>query len=893
MRNYILGLLLLLSSTALAHDGYLSFNDGFVSQQEFGVQKSIKEGKGYIEVTYHIAGAYIDNFKQDGAAYTKIEIPNTHTSAQKGCPELPYLTERFALASDKNVRVKVVSSTYRDYQSFNIRPSAGGYIPGQKGVAHTEGAAYRKNAFYPSQSAGLIRLDQHRSIPVATVQLQPVAYNPATKTLRCYSSITYRITYDKGTAAAPAHAQNLEVVKSMVSNPQTIDQMTAGGKTLKAGGSNAGNTENIVIVSTTQYHPAVAKLMEWKSMQGYRCTLLEREDWTTNQLLDSLQKHYQKEVPSFLTIVGDQEDVPAIYVQLNYIARDEKDSITENSWHTIYTDHYYSNSEYVLGARDSLKYEPDIVSGRISVRNLEQAQQVIGKIIKYEKTPPTASSYYQASLHCADFQNEYEKDKKKLITSNDDWLFITVSEHVKNMVENNSAAKAERIYTIGKYDEANPPLNMGDGTPFPEEYYNKPDNWKDNNKVRLDIRKSINEGKNYVLYCGHGGEDCWAAPFFNTHDIHALNASTEPTFVFGQFACLTGSFGNNEECFAEAFLRKEHGGAVGIPANSAVAWWPYAADATENLIKSIYEDGELCVAKALNNVWMQNDIKDGAYPQRLHQSTISHYFGDPTMRLYTKEPSCFSPTIRKEGNIVMVFTNEDEESKIVLTSAENPADYSKMMAVKGKKGYFYGVDYPYNITIQKDHFVPYIITSEKYIQNDTLKGENEITGYEIVAGKNVDSLKATGAVRFNNADVTFKANKSVRLKPGFSVKANNSHFVANAKGGRCNYNGTPTANTVNPKATTYIYTGPEEEEAQPTTGKSQLVYPNPTTGRITVQCEEAQSTITIRDLLGNMVRQQKNANGNVEIDLGGLPKGIYTVKIEGDEHVYTRKVVLK
>ena len=49
MRNYILGLLLLLSSTALAHDGYLSFNDGFVSQQEFGVQKSIKEGKGYIE----------------------------------------------------------------------------------------------------------------------------------------------------------------------------------------------------------------------------------------------------------------------------------------------------------------------------------------------------------------------------------------------------------------------------------------------------------------------------------------------------------------------------------------------------------------------------------------------------------------------------------------------------------------------------------------------------------------------------------------------------------------------------------------------------------------------------------------------------------------------------
>ena len=147
MRNYILGLLLLLSTTASAHDGYLSFKDGPVPLEESGVQKSIREGKGYIEVTYNIAGAYTDHFKQDGAAYTKIEIPGTHTSAQKGCPELPYLTDRFALSSGKNVKIKVISSTYKDYQSFNIRPSAGGYIPGQKGLSHSSGwtscATYR------------------------------------------------------------------------------------------------------------------------------------------------------------------------------------------------------------------------------------------------------------------------------------------------------------------------------------------------------------------------------------------------------------------------------------------------------------------------------------------------------------------------------------------------------------------------------------------------------------------------------------------------------------------------------------------------------------------------------------------------------------------------------
>ncbi len=71
------------------------------------------------------------------------------------------------------------------------------------------------------------------------------------------------------------------------------------------------------------------------------------------------------------------------------------------------------------------------------------------------------------------------------------------------------------------------------------------------------------------------------------------------------------------------------------------------------------------------------------------------------------------------------------------------------------------------------------------------------------------------------------------------------------------------------------------------------IYPNPTSGRFTIKGNEIDF-ISVYNDLGKIVY---NALGkeiqSLEIDLSDLPKGIYFIMINGNEKVYTRKIIIQ
>ncbi|WP_373520776.1 T9SS type A sorting domain-containing protein [Aquiflexum sp.] len=75
------------------------------------------------------------------------------------------------------------------------------------------------------------------------------------------------------------------------------------------------------------------------------------------------------------------------------------------------------------------------------------------------------------------------------------------------------------------------------------------------------------------------------------------------------------------------------------------------------------------------------------------------------------------------------------------------------------------------------------------------------------------------------------------------------------------------------------------------------VYPNPTQGKVNILAENQHfnnATISIYNPQGSLVYTLKNHSGrNTEIDLSGLNKGIYLVKIYNNHHVETKKIILK
>lgn len=70
------------------------------------------------------------------------------------------------------------------------------------------------------------------------------------------------------------------------------------------------------------------------------------------------------------------------------------------------------------------------------------------------------------------------------------------------------------------------------------------------------------------------------------------------------------------------------------------------------------------------------------------------------------------------------------------------------------------------------------------------------------------------------------------------------------------------------------------------------IYPNPTTGDLTISLGVKSAIVTISDMIGNVVFS-KTTSGELFVDISSYNKGIYLVKIVTENDSYTEKVVLK
>jgi hypothetical protein len=92
-----------------------------------------------------------------------------------------------------------------------------------------------------------------------------------------------------------------------------------------------------------------------------------------------------------------------------------------------------------------------------------------------------------------------------------------------------------------------------------------------NGATTAQVSQSIDSGKIFAIYSGHGSETSWAdGPVFSQSNVNALNNTIFP-FVYS-FACVTGSYHIAGECFAETWVRSPKG-AVTYWGSSVNSYW--------------------------------------------------------------------------------------------------------------------------------------------------------------------------------------------------------------------------------------------------------------------------------------------------------------------------------
>ena len=202
---------------------------------------------------------------------------------------------------------------------------------------------------------------------------------------------------------------------------------------------------------------------------------------------------------------------------------------------------------------------------------------MVDKIIRYERNPVRDAAFYDMGLHCAYFEDCFPDGTDGPGDGIEDKRFTLTSEEVRNYMLSKGKT-VNRVYFAYDYN-----YSETDNYP-PPTFWNKGEfAWGDSIPVELqrpyfawdgdsaDIVRYIDEGAFYVLYRGHGTDSTWVQPHFTGDNILSLANGDRLPVVFS-INCETGSF-QEDDCFAEVFLRKKGGGAVAVYAATEKSWY--------------------------------------------------------------------------------------------------------------------------------------------------------------------------------------------------------------------------------------------------------------------------------------------------------------------------------
>lgn len=740
-----------------------------------------------VTVTYEFKHAVVLS-DPDVADYYLWRISGFGHSVVPGEPDVPVRWDSFALPEGcASFTVSVLESACVDVP-LRLSPARAPQPEGKESPAVVPDIAPYEG-WFPREvvETGEVRVYRGRS--VAEVGVYPVRYDWKNGVVRACSKIVYRVTFGEG-GLRSAPEGRIAPDDSFLDNTTLNGNVGAAGyEMFRSAGDTGSAGKDYLILSTPEFEEAVRRLADWKRTLGFGVHTRLRGDWTPERIKSAVKEVYRF-APSlyYLLIVGDHDDVPA---------EDMARTIVNNKGYAFdyryVTDYYYG---CVDGEGDVLA---DLYRGRLPVSTAMEAVTVVDKIIRYERNPVRDAAFYDMGLHCAYFEDCFPDGTDGPGDGIEDKRFTLTSEEVRNYMLSKGKT-VNRVYFAYDYN-----YSETDNYP-PPTFWNKGEfAWGDSIPVELqrpyfawdgdsaDIVRYIDEGAFYVLYRGHGTDSTWVQPHFTGDNILSLANGDRLPVVFS-INCETGSF-QEDDCFAEVFLRKKGGGAVAVYAATEKSWPGYNDAMVIGMFDAIWPDPGVD-SKLYNFLGMTTS------PSRLRETTrlgeildqglrrmeetwgqswkgnsistqftreIFHCFGDPGMRIYTDTPTEFKK---------LSITCDVYKVRVDLGSeAGDIAFYDKLTEeirfYTGRSAEYSGDPRHVRVCVSGHNKIPFIgypvCPDTYYIQNEIVQGSKHYKSDVIRAGSQVTDDKPSGEVVFDGGEIKVSGHRLI-LDRGTTIK---------------------------------------------------------------------------------------------------------------------------
>ncbi|NQS97414.1 MAG: hypothetical protein HQ591_03085 [candidate division Zixibacteria bacterium] len=620
-----------------------------------------QDGAG-VEVVYSIQEMAIEDIIVEGRTMHMVYLPGVFLPNDAGAPNLPGSGRYIAIPCGASVRMELINYQTELYRDIDIAPAPP--IPfdtdNSPPIYKKDPAIYSRNEYYPDSPVKVSEPFYIRGVDAVILGVTPFQYNPITKELLVYRDLRVRIDFIGGNGHfGEDRLRSLywePILKGNLLNYSSLPPIEFS----RIREMDEDNYEYVIIVPDDPAFIAWAdSIKEWRVQQGISSGIVTLTEIGGNDaalienFIDNAYSTWEP-APAAVLLLSDYQDSGDLY------------GITSPVW----DDYCVSDNLYADVDEDDL---PDIAFARITAQNESDLSNMIGKMLDYERQPPTDPGFYDHPLIAGGWQ--------------DDRWFILCCEVVYGYFANELGKTPVRQYAGAA---APPTVWSTNGNTYMIIDYFGPDglgyipespsyltNWGGNAR---GINAAINSGAFITLHRDHGDVNGWSSPSYIIPDLTSLN-NDMPTFVL-TINCLTGMYNNPTECFTEAFHRM-HQGALGLIAasetsysfvNDTYVWGMYDSMWPEfDPGYGMDETGPNNLRPCFGSLYGKYYLEASNWPyntgNKVHTYHLFHHHGDAFITLYSEVPEelTVEHDATLQGGLDQFTVSADEGAIIALT----------------------------------------------------------------------------------------------------------------------------------------------------------------------------------------------------------------------------------
>jgi len=344
-------------------------------------------------------------------------------------------------------------------------------------------------------------------------------------------------------------------------------------------------------------------------------------------------------------------------------------------------------------------------------KTTDDVDEMVGKVIEYETSPPMDPIFYDCPTIAAGWQS-------------DRW-FVICADIVHGYFELKRGKAPHREYSgtssAPSYwsTNQNTPMLITYFGPLGHQYIPAtPSHLTDWGGDATRITADFNAGSFFALHRDHGSSSGWSDPSYTTSNLPALTNDPLLPFVLS-INCSTGAFTGSSACFAEAMYRMHHG-AVGVIAASATSYSFVNDTFVFGMMDSMFPDfdayggsvgspveGELMPGIANVSGKYYLEASDWPYNPQSKQITY-HLFHDhctPFFTMCSEVPAALNVTHAStlDYGATTLQVTADEDAMITVSVKEN----ENLIKILGTA---VGTGSPLDITLSEAQTEPRVLT---------------------------------------------------------------------------------------------------------------------------------------------------------------------------------------